>query len=206
MSEHQIQEKSILEIWSKTLPRLPRNRFNSFASLSGILIGALPLAIGPFSNFSSTYQPLNDLLVATYASLLGFVIAGYAIFTSSSNPVFSLELWKFVESKSKMPLLKVHLLVFIRLFIVVFIALFILLGLSLFFRIRQSTLPHLSMSNSFRALLQGVTIAFMGWSITAVAVQLKILIFNLYDLTLTQARFLEIQSRKAAEKLPSEKT
>lgn len=199
MSNPIVIEKSLSEIWSKTLLRVPKSRFNNLVSLVGVALGAFPLIVGPVKSFSGTFQSAADLLVGAYAGLLGFIIAGYAIFTTAGNPKFLVEIWKHIDSRSGLPLLKLHLLVFVRLFLVVFFALFISISVSFAFRLWPTLSEKVAFAPSLRLCLQAVVLSTLGWTISATAVQLKTLIFNLYDLTLTQVKFLEIEAGSGPE-------
>jgi len=192
MSEANIQEKSLLELWSKTLPKIPKNRFNSWVSSSGLLFGVVPFVIGPIDKYVSQFLPYSDLLAMVYAGLLGFIIAGYAIFTTAGNPKFLLEIWKHKDERSGLPLLKLHLLVFVRLFIVVFISMLIVLFQSLAFRVWPSLASQVQLSDRLHCFIQATSLGSIGWTVTASSIQLKTLIFNLYDLTITQVQFLAI--------------
>lgn len=194
MSDKYVQEKSLLEIWSKSLPKIPKNRFNCWASVSGLLLGVFPFAVGPINNYIDRFQTYTDLLSTVYAGLLGFILAGYAIFTTAGNPKFLLAVWKHKDTKSGVPLLKLHLFVFVRLFIVVFISMLVVIGQSLAFRLWPTLEIQVQLSNKLRIVGQGISCATIGWTITATSIQLKTLIYNLYNLTLTQVQFLEIDA------------
>ena len=194
MDEQHITEKSLLEIWSKTIPKIPKNRFNTWASLSGVSFGIMPFIFGPIAGFVGLLQPYTDLLSQIYASLLGFIIAGYAIFTSVGNPKFLVELWKHTEKRSGLPLLKLHLLVFVRLFIVVFAALIFSMAHSTLSRLWPTVMGEIQISTKIRTFGQAFSMGVLGWTLTATAIQLKTLIFNLYDLTLMQVQFLQVDS------------
>jgi hypothetical protein len=193
-----VTEKSLLEIWSKALPRLPKNRFNTVASFVGILLGVVPVIFGSVGQFRSLLLPYVEFLATIYATLLGFIIAGYAIFTTSANPAFLLAIWKHEDSKAKMPLLKLHLLIYVRLFIAVFVNLFAMMALSAVFRLWPTIAAQITLSDRVSLATQAIVLGIVGLSISVVAVQLKALIFNLYDLTITQVRFLEINEKSEA--------
>lgn len=195
--ESSITEKSLLELWAKTIPKIPKNRFNFWASMIGLLFGLAPVVLGQINNFISQLQPYSDLLAQVYSGLLGFIIAGYAIFTTAGNPKFLVEIWKHIDERSKLPLLKLHLLVFVRLFLVVFCSLLIVLIQSLLFRLWPTVSPQVQLSDRLVIFIQSISLAAIGWSVTATAVQLKTLIFNLYDLTLTQVKFLQIDGHES---------
>ena len=199
MGRDDITEKSLLEIWSKTFPKLPHNRFNTWAALSGFLLLLIPLIFGPIPEFKNLMLPFVELLATVYGSLLGFIIAGYAIFTSASNPKFILQIWKHVDSKSQLPLLKLHLLVYVRLFLSLFLSLGCVVVMALTLRIWPFITLHVSISERLRLALQCISMALIGWSITNSSVQIKAMIFNLYNLILTQVRFLEIDDKNSTK-------
>ncbi|RYZ91204.1 MAG: hypothetical protein EOP04_01400 [Proteobacteria bacterium] len=190
----QNQEKSLLEIFCKTIPQLPKNKFNSFVGWSGVLLLFIPAICGPSPDFLKTIAGFTDLLSQIYAGILGFIIAGYAIFTSSSNPHFLVEIWRYEEPKSKMPLLKVHLLVYVRLFVAIFLSLIGVLAISLTSRLWPMLSPHVQISDDLARAIQSLIAAILGLSMTQVCIHTKVLIFNLYDLTITQVKYIDLTS------------
>ena len=191
-----IKEKSLLEIWSKTLPRLPKNRFNLVVSKLGLALGLIPIFFGPSSRFSEILSSISSELIIVYSSLLGFVIAGYTIFTTLGQPKFFVSMWKHKDSRTQLPLFQLHLLVFVKLFLALFWSLMTMICLSIGVKFQHILASHIALSAHRNISLQSGLLALIGWSLSAVAIHIKVLIFNLYDLTLTQVRFLEIDQEK----------
>jgi hypothetical protein len=193
-----IKEKSLLEIWSKTLQRLPKNRFNLVVSKLGLVLGLIPIFFGPLNRFSEILSSVSSELIVVYSSLLGFVIAGYTIFTTMGQPKFLVSMWKHIDSGTQLPLFKLHLLVFVKLFLALFWSLIIVICISISVKFQHILASHITLSERLNVCLQSGLLALIGWSLSAVAIHIKVLIFNLYDLTLTQVRFLEIDQENIA--------
>lgn len=188
------EEKSLTEIWAKALPRLRRNRLNAILRWSGPVLGALVYVLFDRPpDFIKVINQLSGTLAGVWGSLLGFVIAGYAIFTAAIDPAFMLSLWRLEESHSKFPHLKVRLLVFTQLFIYLFLGLVIFVALHL----ATSILPHVLAQLPIRPKLAlGVLgMTSLGFAVSSCLVEMKALIFNLYDLAITQAKKLDIDAR-----------
>lgn len=189
-------EKSLLDIWSVALPRLRANRFNQWLSYSGIVFGfAIGIIFEP-TGFVEKIHDLSGALASIWAGLLGFVIAGYAVFTTMMDKSLALALWQIEDEVSKFPHLKVRLLTFVRLFIV--LALGFALHLLLF--IVSSLVPSPPcLSPAMRLLAKCVILSAVCFGVTSALVELKALIFNLYDFVITQVRKLEIDAKKGGK-------
>lgn len=182
-------ERSLSEVWSRALPKLRQSRLNDCFRYSGLIIGGLLAGTLP-NNCLAVIGQAASTLAGIWAGLLGFVIAGYTIFTTM-NPHFMLVLGKMEESHSKFSHLKVRLLVFTQLFITMFAGLTCFIGiylLSLIYPIYQIIVP-----NQLRVVGCVLLGACFGGSISAGLTEIKILIFNLYDLTLTQVEIQKLQ-------------
>jgi hypothetical protein len=186
-----VPEKSLFEIWSKSIPRLPKNRFNSFCTWAGALLGLMPFVFGPIHSFWSTLGPFADVLVQVEASLLGFIIAGYAVFASTSNPKFFVAMLE-MQDGTGLNLLQLHFVNFIRTFLHVFMGLIFAIGLSLATRFAPLVMSQVSVSDRLIPWVQATVLVGLGLAITATLVQLKSLIYNLYDLTITHVRFAKV--------------
>ena len=53
----------------------------------------------------------------------------------------------------------------------------------------------LTLGKELEVVIQMISLGLIGISMTATAIQLKIFMFNLYDLTITQVRFLVIDEK-----------
>lgn len=186
------KERSISEIIINNNDKIPKNKFNEIVSVSGLYLIFLPLAFGPFD--IKQIIGITDILSVLYATLLGFIIAGYTIFTTAGNPRFLSEIWKHVDSRSGLPLLKIHLVVFIKLFAVVFASMIVAVFHSFIFRLFPNS-ALLTLGKELEVVIQMISLGLIGISMTATAIQLKIFMFNLYDLTITQVRFLVIDEK-----------
>lgn len=189
------QEKSIWEIWRKGLPKLRPNRLNDAMRLSGPIIGtSLGLTFGPPEHFSQNIGQIAATLAGVWSGLLGFVIAGLAIFTQALDPGFMSALWKLDDEHSGFPHLKVRLLVFVQLFIYLFIGMFILIFVYLLACGCPSYFQHLPLWS--KTTLKIITMAGIGFAVSTCVVELKAMIFNLYSMTITQAQKLAVDETR----------
>lgn len=183
------REKGLAEVWSKALPRLRQSRLNDFFRYSGLICGAVIGGTLPTGCLSLLGQAALAM-AGIWAGLLGFVIAGYTIFTTM-NPHFMLVLGKIEESHSKFSHLKVRLLVFTQLFITMFVGLVCFIAIYLFSLVYP--LYHIVVPGQIKLVGCVMLGALLGGSLTSGLTEIKILIFNLYDLTLTQVEMQKLQ-------------
>ena len=201
MSNIESKEKNLTEIWSKTFPKLATHRENFYLNFSGLLLGLVPFIFGEVSDFASFITDSASMLGQVYSGLLGFILAGYTIFASATNPRFLLAIWEYrSEENSNLPLLKVHALVFMRMFITLFLSLLLCLVLFLFAKLNSSIKPMILLHSSIFVFGQAVVLSLVGVTVSGTLTQLKILIFNIYDLVMTQAEFAKIDENKRKEK------
>jgi hypothetical protein len=195
-------EKGFLDLWLNAFSKIPKNRINTFFGFSGIILGVFPHVFGPIPNFGKDWSDFAALMVQVFASLLGFIIAGYTIFSTSANPEFIVAFWRHVDKKSEVPLFKLHLIVYMRLFLCIFTGTIFFGGIVLSYKIWILLRADLTFSSRGLVLIQTIIAAATGWQLTSAAVQVKAMIFNLYDLTITQASYLEIADRQ--KKMPKD--
>lgn len=188
-------EKSLLEIWSKGLPKLPKNNFNRYVSFSGLLLGLLPVVFGQVINFTSIINSLSNVSAQVIGGILGFMIAAFTIFASASNPKYLLEMWRFTPDNSTIPLLKMHMLNFVRCFIYLFLALVYFMVLILLTHFWPTIAKQMTLSSKLVISIQAIVLSLLGFFLITMFVQLKSLIFNLYDLTINHVKFNEADSK-----------
>jgi hypothetical protein len=192
-------EKSVFEIWRTSLPKLRPNRFNLAMRSGGAVLGALlGVTLGPPENFAQVIGQLSGTLAGVWSGLLGFVIAGFAIFTQALDPGFMSALWNYEDEHSGFPHLKVRLLIFVQLFIYLFLGMFTLIFIHVLAAISPSYFHHFPQWS--KTTLKVISMAGIGFSISTCIVELKALIFNLYSMTLTQAQKLAIDASKGSRK------
>lgn len=184
-------EKSLLDLWSNAFQKIPKNRINSLLGFSGILLGAFPLFLGPIVKFGQNWTDLSTLMLQVFGSLLGFIIAGYTIFVTSANPNFVVAFWRHIDSEADMPILKLHLVVYMKLFFIIFSGTCFFAFIVIGYKAWSFVAPEVIISIKLMTALQSIIMAITGWFLTMSAVQVKAMIFNLYHLTLTQAQYLD---------------
>lgn len=192
-------EKSLFELWSEAFSKIPKNGFNDIASISGLMLGIIPAWFGPLNDFSKEWSEFAALMVQVFSSLLGFIIAGYTIFVSSANPNFVAAFWRHKDTESGFPLLKLHLVVYMKLFFIMFSATLFFGSVVIAYKFWLFVRGDLQLTTRLVVFLQIIISSLSGWMITMSAVQIKAMIFNLYDLAITQAQYLDITEKKSDE-------
>lgn len=186
-------ERSLRDVWSRALSRLRPNRSNKFLSASGLLLGAIPLVVGPVNGFYSAYLSMLDLMSQVIGGILGFVITGFVLAVTVVDRKMVKQMWSVEESYSKFPTYKVHVLEFIRPIIYLFLGLsFMILG-SVFCRFFWPTFADRVLSPEFlkqaRPWYQVLALGSLGWVITSCLIRLKAFGFNVYQYALVQVRY-----------------
>jgi len=186
------KNKSLLQLWRNNIPKLRKDAQNAKIVMLGVIFFGLAIPLSKTTDFVSALAGFCSTIAEIWASILGFVIAGFAIFTAMS-PDFLLALWKYKESHSKLPHLEVRLLIFIKLFVSLMFGLFVsilIYFVAIFF---PTALRDMGMVS--KLLLKGVAGILLGFSIASAIVELKSLVFNLYDMAITQAKKFEIDEQ-----------
>lgn len=183
-------ENNFLELWSTSFRKIPTNHFNNIVGLSGLLLGLYPLYFGPISGFAKDWAEFSGLMTQVYASLLGFIIAGYTVFVTSANPDFLVGLWRHHDEEANCPLLKLHLLVYMKLFLSIFSGTVFFSLIVIAYKIWVPLRSDFDLSPRLIVFLQTSIAAITGWRLTSAAIQVKAMIFNLYSLTITQTIYL----------------
>ena len=186
------ENKSLLQLWRNNIPKLRKDSRNTLVILIGAAAFCLALPFSGTHDFTSTLSGFCATLAGIWASILGFVIAGFAIFTAMS-PDFLLALWKYKESHSKLPHLEVRLLIFIKLFVSLMFGLFVFMFIYFIAIFFPDPLRDMGMTS--KTVLKGVAGILLGYSVASAIVELKSLIFNLYDMAITQAKKFEIDEQ-----------
>jgi hypothetical protein len=134
------------------------------------------------------YEALLSLLAQVYASLMGFAIAGYAIFAALGGSDYTQALMHKKSSYNfKIPLFKVHLLVLIKFLVVVGISLIWFL-VCYFLVLFQKQEIYLFTPNNFQWVSAGVILGLItGFLIAISFLETTAFIFNVYSMSLTQA-------------------
>jgi len=182
-------ESSVSDIWSNSFALIPKNSFNFYFSKIGILLGLLPLINGPLADFHIEWNPFVSLMLQVYASLLGFIIAGYTLFIASPHPKFQLAYWRH-QSKG-VSLLRLHFLIYMKLFLTVFIGTILFGLLAILFQIWTTLGGLIVVSDKISIVVQVILLSSIGWSMSGAAVQMKVMIFNLYSFSMTQMQFID---------------
>lgn len=192
------EEKSLWQIYKKSR-RISTNRFNFYATLVFFLLTVLNYCsltddlVGKLENV----RKYSEYFLTLIATILGFLIAGFTIFATISQPDMLVAMSRHREEKSDLSFLKNNFFVFIRVFIYylsysafcVFLIVFAVRGGIFHSVVKLSPISReiyeFLIGSAYIGLFTGVFFLFM---------QLKSFIFNVYHSVMTAVRWKAIQS------------
>lgn len=158
------------------------------------LLSVVPFFIyAPFSDFKKIFSEILGLVLGFDGSILGFVIGSFAIFASFSDK----EMTVFAVSNKRegdyYSFLKTKLLTFFKSFFWIFIGTSYAL---LWFGFLKTTelFPEIcETTERYWSLFRVTSLYLLVYTQVKILVELKVLIFVIYNNSLTQARFMAQQ-------------
>lgn len=190
------EEKSLFEVYKKSR-KIPFNKFNFFSTLFFVLIVAAQycvLDVG-LDDKLKVVRDFATMSLGIVASILGFLIAGFTVFSTISQPEMFVEMSKY-RANSGLSYLKNNFFIFMRVFIyylsyTIFCLAIIIFGVKggLFHKI-------LSLSPISCKLYEGVigfSYIILHGGFFFLMVQLKSFIFNVYHSVMSAIRWKAIQ-------------
>lgn len=163
-----------------------------FLLLLSTLFGAIGYAVVNSKAQEDFFVELFSILTNVYASLLGFAIAGYALFAvlGESRYLNAIMAHRVREKYGSMPLLKIHLLCLVKFLVALGIGLIVFLtALILAYIHRYTDLRLFTLNQLFINELGTFSGMLIGFCIGIGIVEAKSFIFNIYNIALTHAFF-----------------
>lgn len=144
-------------------------------------------------------RTILQTLIQIYSTILGFGVGGYAVFAVTSNKDYIIDLIDYESPTYKLPLYKVHLMVLIKFIIVTSLALLFLtlIYFSLIIQendhYRSQIMGYLGFLGDYTTIANTTNIIvslFTGALIGSSIIELKNFVFNIYNMSLTYAKYL----------------
>lgn len=193
MCDELLAENNLYEIY-KTARRIPLSTLNrNILVLCSILSILLTLTIDP-STLAQTILVLSSDLISIVLTVLGFLIAGYAIFCSVLDHELSIELYESKHKSSGFSKLKHSHLLFMRVFFYYLVYTFFLVFIQFF---SSANIFSLSVFNdniiyfTFH-ITNYLTLNLLFIGIVFLLLQLASFTFNIYHSVMTSICYTEI--------------
>jgi hypothetical protein len=115
-----LNEKSLWAIYHQCIRKLPPSRFNVLATISVFLILIFDASFFPENFFYrlELIRSICDLGLGFGTTILGFLIAGFTIFSTLSKPELFKKMYETVHNKSGLSYLKINFFTFAEVFVV----------------------------------------------------------------------------------------
>lgn len=190
--ESLLKEKNLWQIYRASWT-IPDSKFNWIAGLSSMaLFGFYAITAQNVVGMHGLLMKLAEIGFSSAVSLLGFLIAGFTIFGSLTNPKLLLTMLRFQEKRSRLSYLKYNFFTLIRTFIyfLVFAAfqlIVIIVGQ------RDGLVSEIAIwLPSFQPLLRPLLrftflVSTVLWTVSFL--QLKSFVFNVHHFVFTMIKF-----------------
>ena len=174
--------------------RIPTNKFNLLCTLALLALVIFQFCIlkEPAVDKLKDVRDLSTFGMTTAVTVLGFLIAGFTIFATISQPEMLVAMSRIVEKKSGLSYLKFNFFIFIRVFI--YYLAYSLFCLSvLTFGVKGGLVHELiklsPISQSIREWLLGFAYVVLNVGLFFLLFQLKSFIFNVHHCVMTAIRW-----------------
>jgi hypothetical protein len=192
--EDLLVERGLFDIYKKC-KRLPRGWFNSAASgvVAVALIAHMLMTTADASQIAQYVRSLLDVGLGFAASILGFLLAGFAIFATMTKPALLVKMARTPYKDTGLSYLKVNYFALMEVFIVYswFVAacflgkLFLIPGGSICF-----ALEHLHADvPTIKVYLAKAAYVLLGTAFIYLVLLLSCFIFNVYHIVMTGIRW-----------------
>lgn len=188
-----LEEKSLLEIYKKS-QRIPFNSFNFWSTIAVVVMVAIQYCLLDISITEKlkVVREFSVMAVGITTTVLGFLLAGFTIFATISQPDMLVAMSQHREQKSGLSFLKYNFFIFMRVFIYymayavfcVFILIFAIKGGVIHYLINISPISH-----EIIEWLVGFSYVALYGGMFFLLMQLKSFIYNVYHSVMTAIRW-----------------
>ncbi|MGF6136523.1 hypothetical protein [Pseudomonas laurylsulfatiphila] len=192
-----MDEKSLWAIYVKAR-RIPFSTFNSWMTLIVFVLVALQYCMLEISldEKLKIVREFSTMAMGVVVSVLGFILAGFTIFATISQPDMLVAMSKYRHEKSQLSYLKNNFFIFMRVFI--YYLLYTVFCLMIIVFAVKGGLIHKVVQLSpiswkITEWLVGAAYVFLYTGMFFLLMQLKSFIYNVYHTVMTAIRWKAIQ-------------
>lgn len=188
-----LEEKSLLQIYKKSR-RIPFNSLNFWSTIIVVVMVAIQYCLldVPIAEKLKAVRDFSVMAVGITTTVLGFLLAGFTIFATISQPDMLVAMSQHREQKSGLSFLKYNFFIFMRVFIYymayavfcVFILIFAIKGGIIHFLVNISPISH-----EIIEWLVGFSYVALYGGMFFLLMQLKSFIYNVYHSVMTAIRW-----------------
>lgn len=188
-----LEEKSLLEIYKKSR-RIPFNSFNFWSTIVVVVMVAIQYCLLDISITEKlkVVREFSVMAVGITTTVLGFLLAGFTIFATISQPDMLVAMSQHREQKSGLSFLKYNFFIFMRVFIYymayavfcIFILIFAIKGGVIHYLVNISPISH-----EIIEWLVGFSYVALYGGMFFLLMQLKSFIYNVYHSVMTAIRW-----------------
>lgn len=187
------KEKRLWDVYIASR-RIPSNRFNKYTTIvvALALVANSWITTQPIDETIDVVRKLSDSGLAISLSTLGFLLAGFTIFATVSEPSLSLSMAEIIHPESKLSYLKHNHFIFMRVFVYYFVfSIFCLL--IIIFGHKGGLIPLLvsysPYPDNLKIAVAKISYVLLFTGYYYLIMQLKSFIFNIYHSVMTALRW-----------------
>lgn len=188
-----LEEKSLLQIYNKSR-RIPFNSFNFWSTIIVVVMVAIQYCLLDISITEKLrlVREFSVMAVGITTTVLGFLLAGFTIFATISQPDMLVAMSQHREQRSGVSFLKYNFFIFMRVFIYymayavfcIFILIFAIKGGVIHYLVNISPISH-----EIIEWLVGFSYVVLYGGMFFLLMQLKSFIYNVYHSVMTAIRW-----------------
>lgn len=191
-----LDEKSLLQIYKKSR-RIPFNSFNFWSTTIVVVMVAIQYCLLDISITEKlkVVREFSVMAVGITTTVLGFLLAGFTIFATISQPDMLVAMSQHREQKSGLSFLKYNFFIFMRVFIY-YMAYAVFCVCILIFAIKGGVIHYLvkvfPIAHEIIEWLVGFSYVTLYGGMFFLLMQLKSFIYNVYHSVMTAIRWKAI--------------
>lgn len=195
------EEKRLWHIY-KASRRIKHSRFNTYTTLAiaAVLTLGVELSTDSAGSIESVINSFSQTGLILAITTLGFLIAGFTIFSTVSSPAMLVKMAEIENPESGLPWIKHIYFIFMRVFVYYLVfsvyCLFVIIFTNPGFSLEVFSINLFGNSAGMVAVKAAYVVLFSGYYF--LLVQLKSFIFNVYHCVMTSLRWEFIKDSKSS--------
>lgn len=192
-----MDEKSLWDIYFKSR-RIPFNRFNFWSTVfvTALVLAQYCVIDMPLASKLQVVRDFSSLAIGIAVSVLGFILAGFTIFATISQPEMLVAMSQHRHEKTGLSYLKNNFFIFMRVFIYYLVYTAVCLLITVFGvkgGIVHKIVTLSPISDHIQEWLVGGAYVFLYAGMFFLLMQLKSFIYNVYHSVMTAIRWKATQ-------------